>query len=126
MKGKAWKRLAGCLVLALVMAWPAAGVAREVPIITGEHWVKSTLQERKAFLIGAATIMELEQEVQGTPPPPADKSLIDVWCRGLSHFTFDEMAKAIDDWYGAHPDRMSRPVVEVLWYELAKPNADKS
>lgn len=114
------------LVLALLLACPALGQAREVPVVTGEHWLKSTPQERKAFLVGAATIMELEQEVQGTPPPPPDKSLIDVWCRGLSHFTFDQMVKAVDDWYAAHPDKLARPVVEVLWYELAKPNADKS
>lgn len=119
-------RLAGWLALALLLAVPALGQAREVPLVTGEHWVKSTAQERKAFLVGAATIMELEQEVQGTPPPPPNKSLVDVWCRGLSHFTFDQMAKAIDDWYAAHPDRLSRPVVEVMWYELAKPNAGKS
>jgi hypothetical protein len=126
MREKSWPGMLGWLVLALILAWPALGSAREVPVVTGEHWVKSTPQERKAFLMGAATIMELEQEVQGMPPPPADKSLIDVWCRGLSHFSFDEMVKAIDDWYAAHPDRLSRPVVEVMWYELAKPNAGKS
>jgi hypothetical protein len=124
-KDNAWRRGLVGLVLALLLAWPAGGFAREVPIITGEHWTKSSMQERKAFLIGAATIMELEQEVQGTPPPPPDKSLIDVWCRGLSHFTFDEMVKAIDDWYAGHPDKLSRPVVEVMWYELAEPNAAK-
>jgi len=124
-KDNAWRRGLLGLVLALILAWPAIGSAREVPLVTGEHWTKSTLQERKAFLLGATTIMELEQEVEGTPPPPPDKSLIDVWCRGLSHYTIDEMVKAIDDWYGTHPDKLSRPVVEVMWYEMAKPNADK-
>lgn len=126
MSGRAWRSRMGWLVLAVLLTWPAVASAREVPVVTGNHWVKSSLQERKAFLMGAATIMELEQEVEGTPPPPANKSLIDTWCRGLSHFTFDQMVKAIDDWYAAHPDRLSRPVVEVMWYELAKPNADKS
>ncbi len=125
MQGKKVLRLIGGLILAMAVAWPTAGLAREVPVVTGEHWTKSTPQERKAFLVGAATIMELDQEVQGTPPVPPNKSLIDTWCRGLSHFTFEEMQSAIDAWYAAHPDRLSRPVVEVMWYELAKPNADK-
>lgn len=125
MKDNAWRRGALGLALALILAWPAIGFAREVPLVTGEHWTKSSMQERKAFLIGATTIMELEQEVQGTPPPPPDKSLIDVWCRGLSHYSYDDMVKAIDTWYAGHPDKMSRPVVEVMWYELAKPSAEK-
>ena len=123
MKGKSWGRVLSWLVLILVLAVPALGQAREVPVVTGENWNKSSPQEREAFLVGAATIMELEQEVQGTPPPP--KSTIDTWCKGLSHFTFDQMAAAIDKWYADNPDKLSRPVVEVMWYELAKPNVDK-
>ncbi|MHC1711843.1 MAG: hypothetical protein AB9872_06820 [Solidesulfovibrio sp.] len=123
MKGKRLQRQFGGLILALVLALPAMALANEVPVVTGEDWGRSTQQERKAFLVGAATIIELEQEVQGTPPP--QKSSIDTWCKGLSHFTFDQMTAAIDKWYAEHPDKASRPVVEVMWYELAKPNAGK-
>jgi hypothetical protein len=122
-RGKFWQRQLGWLILALVVALPALALANEVPVITGENWIKSTPQERRAFLVGAATIIELEQEVQGMPPPP--KSTIDTWCKGLSHFTFDQMVAAIDQWYAEHQDKIARPVVEVMWYELAKPNVDK-
>lgn len=124
MNGKTVRRLLGGLILALALATPALAVDYEIPVVTGEHWNKSSAQERKAFLVGAATIIELEQEVQGTPPPP--KSTITIWCKGLSHYTFDQMAAAIDQWYAEHPDKLARPVVEVMWYELAKPNAGKS
>jgi len=117
------RHLLGWLILALVLALPAMAGAHEVPVVTGEHWLKSSPQERKSFLVGAATIIELEQEVQGETPPP--KSSIDTWCKGLSHFTFDQMVAAIDTWYADHPDKISRPVVEVMWYELAKPNVGK-
>ena len=113
--------LLGGLVLALFMAAPALAAAYEVPVVNGEHWVKSSPQERKSFLIGAATIIELEQEVQGDNPPK--KTTIAVWCKGLSAYNFDEMVAAIDKWYAANPDKLTRPVVEVMWYELAKPKA---
>ncbi|KHK03362.1 hypothetical protein [Desulfovibrio sp. TomC] len=113
--------LLGGLVLALFMAMPALATDYEIPVVTGEHWVKSSPQERKSFLLGAATIIELEQEVQGQTPPP--KTTITVWCKGLSAYNFDEMAAAIDKWYAANPDKLARPVVEVMWYELAKPKA---
>ncbi len=108
------------VALTVAVAVPALAADYEIPVVTGEHWQKSTPQERKAFLVGAATIIELEQEVQGTPP--AKKSTIDVWAKGLSNFTFDQMVAAIDQWYAANPGKLNRPVVEVMWYELAKPN----
>ena len=118
MHRKSLLRLLGGLVLTLLLAVPALAVDYEVPVVTGEHWMKSTPQERKAFLVGAATIIELEQEVQGDNPPK--KTTIDVWCKGLSPYTFDQMVTAIDQWYAANPDKGTRPVVEVMWYELAK------
>lgn len=112
------------LLMALAATLPAVAADYEVPVVTGEHWLKSTPQERKSFLVGAATIIELEQEVQG--PSPAPKSTIPTWCKGLSPYTFDQMVAAIDKWYADNPDKTARPVVEVMWYELARPNAGKS
>jgi hypothetical protein len=118
-----WRMLGG-LVLTLALAVPALAADYEVPVVTGEHWTKSTPQERKAFLVGAATIIELEQEVQGDTPPK--KTTIDVWCKGLSPYTIDQMITAIDAWYATNPDKLARPVVEVMWFELAKPKTGKS
>lgn len=115
-----WGLLVCGLILSTVIAAPALAADYEIPVVTGEHWTKSTPQERKAFLLGAATIIELDQEVQGAHP--AKNSTIDAWAKGLSPFTFDQMAAAIDTWYAAHPDQVSRPVVAVMWYELAKPH----
>ena len=124
MHRKSLLRLLGGLVLTLLLAVPALAVEYEAPVVTGEHWMKSTPQERKAFLVGAATIIELEQEVQGDTPPK--KTTIDVWCKGLAPYSFDQMVTAIDQWYAANPDKVTRPVVEVMWYELAKAKAGKS
>lgn len=114
------RRLALGLFLCLTMAVSAWAADRQIPVVTGEHWVKSSPQEREAFLLGAGTIIELDQEVQGTPPAP--NSTINVWAKGLSPYTFQQMAAAINKWYADHPDKLSRPVVEVMWYELARPN----
>lgn len=124
MRRKSLWRLLGGLALLLALAAPAYAVDYEVPVVTGEHWTKSTPQERKAFLLGAATIIELEQEVQGATPP--EKTSITVWCKGLAPYSFDQMVAAIDQWYAANPDKVSRPVVEVMWYELAKGKGGKS
>ena len=118
------RRLALGLFMALVLSAPALAADYQMPVVTGEHWTKSTPQERKAFLVGAATIIELDQEVQGATP--AKNSAIDAWARGLAPYTFDQMVAAVDKWYAEHPDKLRRPVVEVMWYDLAQPNIGKT
>ncbi len=113
------------VVLALVFCLGAATAsARELPVVTGEHWVKSTEGERKAFLLGAATIIGLEYQVQGGAPAE-DKTLVDTWVPGLSPYTLETLVKGLDDYYKNNPGKLNRPVIEVLWTEFALPNVYK-
>jgi uncharacterized protein YlxW (UPF0749 family) len=43
---------------ALAMVWGSAG-ADEVPLITGEHWMKSSEQLKKVYLIGIANVVQV-------------------------------------------------------------------
>ncbi|WP_243367190.1 hypothetical protein [Fundidesulfovibrio soli] len=91
------------------------------PIITGEHWINATDGERLAFIAGLTTMVELEKEVQGDNLPPVQKSLIPSWVRGLSRYTLKEIVAAMDKAFAKKPELKSKPVVEVLWYEVAIP-----
>ncbi|MFZ5427342.1 MAG: hypothetical protein ACOZEN_10220 [Thermodesulfobacteriota bacterium] len=106
----------------------AASVARDdqtaFPVITGEHWMNATAQERLAFISGLTTMIELEKEVQGASPPGDQRSLIPAWVSGLSRFTLKEIVAAMDDVYAKKPNLKAKPVVEVLWYEVAFPKPD--
>ena len=44
-------------VAACIALWAACGVARaqEVPLVTGEHWTKSTPEQKKAYLSASPT-----------------------------------------------------------------------
>jgi hypothetical protein len=107
-----------CLLLIL------SGLARaELPIATGEHWTTATEREKKAFLLGFATMAKIEYEIQGTSPPPDDKTFIQLMVKGLSKYNLTSAMEAIDAWYAANPDQLKRPVIEVIWFELTLPNA---
>ena len=111
--------LALCLALTgLCASAPAA----ELPIVNGKHWQASSEKEKKAFLLGAATIIKLEHEVQGNEPLPKEKSLIASWVAGLSKYTLTDVQLAVDAYYKNNPDKLERSVVEVVWYELTLPN----
>jgi len=88
--------------------------------VTGQHWTASTEAEKRAFLYGMATVIWLEDEIQGDNG--CDKSLVDTWVEGLDDETFDTVLKKLSEYYAANPGKLDRPVVEVLWYEVTEPN----
>jgi len=95
------------------------------PVITGENWQSATPEERLAFVAGLTTMIELEKEVQGDNPPPDQRSLVPAWVKGLSRFKLKEIVAALDDIFARKPEMKARPVVEVLWYEVAFPKTDQ-
>lgn len=107
------------------LATAAGAVEREIPVVTGDHWTTASEDQKKAFLLGMATILELDQEVQGTNPPPACKSLVNTWCQGLSAYSLSDLRMALDEYYWKNPDKLARPVVDVMWRELTLPNVKK-
>lgn len=112
---------------AVLLALPGSAKAEAYafPVITGEHWVNATPQERLSFIAGLTTMIELEKEVQGSTPPPEQKSLIPAWVSGLSRFKLKEIVDALDDVFKKKPELVKKPVVEVLWYEVAFPKTEK-
>ena len=108
-----------------VVAWGSA-VAEEVPLITGEHWVKSTDQMKKAYLIGMANMVLVEIAYEGSNPPSDAQSIVPRMVKGLRGQTLDSVREALDKWYASHPDQLRRPVVETIWFELVVPGLKKT
>jgi len=107
------------------VAWGSA-VAEEVPLITGEHWVKSTDQMKKAYLIGMANMVLIETAYEGSNPPSDAQSILPRMVKGLRGQTLDSVREALDKWYASHPDQLQRPVVETIWFELVVPGLKKT
>jgi len=113
----------GCMALAL-----AVGHARaeEVPMVTGELWVKSSEQVKKAYLVGIANVVLLEAAYAGANAPSDTQSTVPRFIKGLRGQTLDSVRQSLDAWYGAHPDRLQRPVIETIWFELVVPGLEKN
>lgn len=92
----------------------------DTPVVTGEHWVVASQQERQAFLLGMATIIELEQEVQGGAQEGC-KTLVHSWITGMGSHSITDVRMELDEYFRINADKRSRPVVEVLWYEFVSP-----
>jgi hypothetical protein len=114
---------AACVALCL-----GAGGARadEVPIVTGEHWSKSSGEMKKAYLVGIANMLQVETAYFGATPPSDTQSFVPRMVRGLRAQTLDTVRDTIDRWYATNPDRLQRPVLEIIWFEIVTPGLQKS
>ena len=95
--------------------------AEGVAMITGEQWVQSSEQLKKVYLIGIANAYEVEAAYYGAKPPSDEQSLIPRFGRGLKGQTLDTVRESLNQWYAANPDRVKRPVIETIWFEMVLP-----
>ena len=115
--------LAACATLAL-----AGGMARadEVPLVSGEQWTKSTAEVKKVYLVGIANALQVEAAYEGATPPSDAQSLVPRFGKGLNGQTLDSVKDRLDKWYAANPDKLKRPVLETVWFEIVVPATPKS
>ena len=106
--------------MALTAAFGSAQ-AQEVPIVTGEHWTKSSDDMKKAYLVGIANLLQVEIAYFGTNPPPDSQSFVPRMAKGLQRHTLNSVQQGLDKWYAANPARIQRPVLETIWFEMVVP-----
>ena len=109
----------------LIVGWGNAR-ADDIPIVTGEHWTKSSDDAKKAYLIGIANLLQIETAYFGANPPTDAQSFVPRMVRGLRGQTLDGVRQALDRWYAANPGRLQRPVLETIWFEIVVPGLQKS
>jgi len=109
---------AASIALALV---PASARADEIPLITGAQWMQSSDQAKKAYLVGIANIVQIETAYESGNPPPDSQSILPRLAKGLRGQTLDSVRLGLDRWYTANSDRLQRPVIETLWFEMVLP-----
>ncbi len=114
---------AACMVLAVLAA---SARADEVPIVTGEHWTKSSEEMKKAYLVGIANIVQIELAYEGSTAASDSQSILPRMAKGLKGQTLDSVRDSLNKWYAAHPDRLQRPVIETIWFEMVVPGLQKS
>ena len=112
-----------CTMLA---ALSSSARAQEVPLVTGEQWTKSSEETKKAYLVGMTNMSQVEMAYGGATPASDAQSVLPRMAKGLKGQTLDTVREALNKWYAAHPDRMQRPVIETIWFEVVVPGLQKA
>ena len=113
-------------VTCMAFAMAAAPVrAAEVQMITGEQWTQSSEAVKKAYLIGLANMVQVQTAYHGTNPPTDAQSFIPRLAKGMQGQTLDSVRQNLDRWYAANPTKLKRPVLDIIWFEMAVPGLKK-
>lgn len=133
-------RIMFCLAAAalVLFAFPATSMARKglpaqgsvssppLPVITLDVWKNSTDQERRAFLMGVVTVLEMESAWQGKNSLPIEQSIVPTWVRGLSGVTIPEMDNALNEYMLKNPKAGDRSVLMVLGRLYVRPKLSQT
>ena len=114
--------VAACMALAMAAG---SAQAQEVPVVNGDLWTKSTADVKKAYLVGIANVIQVEAAYQAANAPTNAQSLIPRANKGLQGKTLDAVREQLDRWYAANPDKLQRPVLETIWFEVIAPGTQK-
>ena len=114
------------VVCAALAAASSAVRADEVPLVTGRQWTESTEQVKKAYLIGIANIVQVERAYYASNAPTDAQSVLPRLSKGMQDQTIDSVREGLDRWYASHQDRLQRPVIETIWFEIAMPGLQKA
>jgi len=121
-----WKRHAALAAFAGWALMAGSVAAQEVPLVTGEHWTRSTEQVKRVYLIGIANAIQVEVAYEGANPPSDAQSIVPRMAKGLRGQTLDGVREGLDNWYAKNPDRLQRPVIETIWFEMVVPGLRKA
>ena len=120
-----WRLFAIAMCMLPALVWGTAQ-AQEIPVVTGEHWTQSSEQVKKAYLIGLANAFQVEAAFEGTNPPADGQSIVPRLTKGMRGQTLDGVRMFLDGYYQKNPDKLQRPVVETLWFEIVVPALAKA
>ena len=100
--------------------------AAEIAIVNGEHWKDSSEGVKKAYLVGLANMVQVQSAYHARNPPPDAQSFVPRWAKGMQGQTLDSVREGVDRWYAANPTKLQRPVIDIIWLEMAVPGLQKN
>jgi hypothetical protein len=101
-----------------------APLQAQTKLADGHAWKKSSLTERKAYLVGVSDMIAVGKLYDEKKQPGIAGTFSRRAHKGMSGSTIPAAMTAIDDWYNRNPDQLDKPVLAVLWITIAKPRLE--
>ncbi len=105
-----------------LMATPIQAKGKEMRLLKGDLWQQMTLNSKVAFVWGMGHVVEIEKELMHRFPRLKRDSFVLKVLEGMADVPMSTVVTEVDAFYQANPDKLSTPVVQVIWDQLIKPN----
>jgi hypothetical protein len=100
-----------------------AWAAPHLEIVSGEEWVGSSMEQKRAYLFGVGNMLQIERAMAGDGYQDSrGRSIVPVLLDGLAGISLDNIVMQLNKYYADNPAQSKRPVIEVLYLEMALPN----
>jgi len=99
-------------------------VENEMPVLKGDTWIKMNDDEKISFIWGAGHIVSIEEVLSrdNAELKNSNKFVNKIMeAHNNAPMTMSEVAQHVDYYYQQNPDKLDKPVIEVIWYELIVP-----
>jgi hypothetical protein len=109
--------------LILVLATGASvAVAKDVTVLTGDLWADMDYDSKVAFIWGAGSVVDIEQELAEKYPQLKVENFSHKVLEGMADIPINDIIAKIDAYYKGNPGSEVMPVIAVVWDVMIKPN----
>lgn len=126
MNRNTWRGLLAAVALASALGAVNAQAQQQIPVVTGEHWTKSSPEVKKAYLVGLSNAFTVQGAYENANPPSDAQSMVPRLNKGMRGQTLDGVSSQLDAYYAKNPDKLKRPVVDTIWFEIVVPGLAKA
>jgi hypothetical protein len=110
---------------AILVAMPFAASAQQ-RLANGNDWVKSSADEKRAYLIGIGNAVTVGYNYDARKVPAEQVTFARRARAGLDGVSVEETMRRVDTWYEANPGKLDYAVIAVMWLDIAKPKLTKA
>ncbi|MGV1099467.1 hypothetical protein ACUUL3_08655 [Thiovibrio sp. JS02] len=93
-----------------------------MPVLKGDVWQKMMHDSKVAFVWGFGHVVSIEQHLMEKFPELKRDGFVAKVVEGMADIPMEKVIAQVDDYYGAHPDKIDTPVTNVIWDLIIKPN----
>jgi len=109
------------VLLGLCVLLGLSTIARaEVGQIDGHIWKASSLDEKRAYLMGVCNVVAVNRALQIKHGTLEQDAAVNRIAAAMDDITIDAAIARIDSWYGENASQLNAPVLGVVWLGMVK------
>lgn len=109
------------MVATLIAATVFSASAEAQQLIDGNDWTRASAEQRYAYVAGISDVISAGASYEQRHVPQTQVTFMRQAQTGLGSTTIEQAVQTVDAWYRANPGQTSKPVLSVMWREIAKP-----